>query len=81
MGHLPARMQATSLHHAVVVRELTMLQATVSSATELVLGRLLGEASRVEVMNELIAKFQELEELCSRRQGPSARFSNLLLGP
>jgi hypothetical protein len=60
---LPTRMWAAALHHARVVRELTMQEA-VSSTVKLVLGRLHGETTRVEVMNELTAKFQELVELC-----------------
>jgi hypothetical protein len=35
----------------------------------------------VEVMNEVTAKFQELEELCSRLKGPGGRICSLLLGP
>jgi hypothetical protein len=65
MNPLPARMRAAALHHVRVVGEFTMLQAVVSSTMELALGRLPCEISRVEVMNELTAKFQGLEELCS----------------
>jgi hypothetical protein len=53
----------------------------VSSAVELVLGCSPGEASRVEVMNELTTKFQKLKELCSWPEGPSMRICSLLLGP
>jgi hypothetical protein len=45
MSPLLARMRAATLHHAGVVRELTMLRATVSSTTELVLGCLPGATS------------------------------------
>jgi hypothetical protein len=58
-----------------------MLRAAMYSTAELVLGRSPGEASRVEVMNELTTKFQKLEELCSPLEGPSTRICNLLLGP
>jgi hypothetical protein len=81
MSPLLARMRAATLHHTGVVRELTMLRATVSSTTELVLGCLPGETSQVEVMNMLTTKFHEMEELCSRHKGPGARICNLLLGP
>jgi hypothetical protein len=47
MSPLPAMMRTAALHHAGVVGELTMLQTAVCSATELVLGRLLGETSQV----------------------------------
>jgi hypothetical protein len=74
-------MRATALRHTGVVEEFTMLQATVSTTAELVLGRSLDETSRVEIMNELIAKFQKLEELCSRLEGHGKRICRLLLGP
>jgi hypothetical protein len=48
---------------------------------ELVLGRSPGVTSRVEVRNELTAKFHELEELCSWIKGPSVRIYNRLLVP
>jgi hypothetical protein len=75
------RMWAAALHHVGVAGELTALWAAMSSAAGLVLGRLPGETSWVEVMNELTAKFHELEELCSQLKGPSMRICNLLIGP
>jgi hypothetical protein len=62
---LPTRMWATTLHHAMVIRELAVRQAVVTSAMERVLRRSPDETSRVDVMNELTAKIQKLEELCS----------------
>jgi hypothetical protein len=62
---LTTRMRAAALCHARVVEELTVLWMAVSSTTELVLGLSHGEASRVEVMNELTANFQKLEQLFS----------------
>jgi hypothetical protein len=59
-------MRVAALRHTEVVGELAMLWVVVSSATVLVLGRLLDETFRVEVMDELVAKFWRLEELCSR---------------
>jgi hypothetical protein len=50
-------MLATALHHTEVVEELTVLPTTMSPTAELVLGRSLCEATRVEVMNELTTKF------------------------
>jgi hypothetical protein len=79
MSPLPARMRAAALHYTRVVRELTTLWAAVSPAADLVLGCSPGETSRVEVMNELTAKFQEQEELCSRLKGRGARICSLLL--
>jgi hypothetical protein len=43
--------------HTKMARELTALRAVVSSAVELVLGRLPNDISQVKVMNELVAKF------------------------
>jgi hypothetical protein len=78
---LPAKMRATTLRHAVVVRELTALWVALSSVAEHMLERSPDETSRVEVMNKLAAKFWRLEELCSRPEGPGKRIYNLLLRP
>jgi hypothetical protein len=75
------RMWAAALRHARLVGELTTLWAAVSSAVELVLGRSSGETCWVEVMNELTANFQMLEEYCSRLKGPGARICGQLLRP
>jgi hypothetical protein len=74
-------MQVTALHHTEMVRELATLRLAVSCTVELVLGRSPGETSRVEVENELVAKFQRLEELCSWLEGHGARICGLLVGP
>jgi hypothetical protein len=74
-------MRVAALRHTEVVGELAMLWVVVSSATVLVLGRLLDETFWVEVMDELVAKFWRLEELCSRLEWPSVRICDLLLGP
>jgi hypothetical protein len=75
------RMRAAALCHTKMIRELATLWAAVSSVMELVLGQLPNESSRVEVMNELVAKFQRQEELCSWLEGPGMRICDLLLGP
>jgi hypothetical protein len=75
------RMRATALCHTEMAGELTVLWAVVSSTAELVPGRSLNETSQVEVTNELVAKFQRREELCSRHEGPGVRICDLLLGP
>jgi hypothetical protein len=79
-SNLTARMWAAALHHTEMAGELTMLRTVVSSAVELVLGRSPNETSQVEVTNELVAKFQRQEELCSQLQGPGVRIYDLLLG-
>jgi hypothetical protein len=75
------RMWAAALHHTEMAREHAALQATVSSAAELALGRSPNKTSRVEVMNDLVAKFQRWKELCSWLEGPGVRIYDLLLGP
>jgi hypothetical protein len=74
-------MQATALHHTEMAGELTMLQMAVSSAAELLPGCSPSGTFQVEVMNELVAKFQRQEELCSRLEEPGARIYYMLLGP
>jgi hypothetical protein len=78
-SHLLVGMWAAALRHAEMVGELTALQLVVSSVVEEVLGRLPNETFRVEVMDELVAKFQRQEELCLRLVGPGARICDLLL--
>jgi hypothetical protein len=77
---MSVRMRVTALHLIGEVGGVTMLQAVVSSAAELVLGRSPDKTSRVEVMNELTANFRRLEELCSRLEGSGVRICDLLLG-
>jgi hypothetical protein len=81
MSSLPTRMRATALHHAGLVGQLTTLREVMFSTTVMVLGRSPSGTSRVEVMNELTTKFQELEELCSWINGPGVRICILLLVP
>jgi hypothetical protein len=54
---LITKMQAATLRLIGVVRELIALQTAVSSTVERVLECSLGEASRVEIMGNLAAKF------------------------
>jgi hypothetical protein len=75
------RLWDAALHHTGMVGELAALQVAISSIVELVLRCSPNETSRVEVMNELVAKFQRWEELCSRLDGPGARICDMLLGP
>jgi hypothetical protein len=52
-------MKLASLCHTEIARELATLRAAVSSATEFELGRSPNKSFRVEVVDELIAKFQK----------------------
>jgi hypothetical protein len=69
------------LCHTEVDGELSTLWAAVSSTVELVLGRSPDETFQVEVMDELVAEFQRLEELYSQLEWPATRIYVLLLGP
>jgi hypothetical protein len=55
-------MQITALHHIEMDEEVGTLQTVVSSAAEFVLGLSPDETFWVEVVDELVAKFQKLEE-------------------
>jgi hypothetical protein len=61
-------MRVTAFCHTKMAGELATLQAAVSSAVELVLGHSPDETFRVEVVGELVAKFQRLEEMCLQLQ-------------
>jgi hypothetical protein len=64
-NHLSEGMWPTALHHTKMSRELAALWAAVSSAAESALARSPDEIFRVEVVGELVAGFQKLEERCS----------------
>jgi hypothetical protein len=78
-NHLLERMLVAAICHIEMVGELATFGAAVTSATELVLGCSLDETFWVEIMDELVAQFQKLEELCSRLEQPDARICDLLL--
>jgi hypothetical protein len=75
------RMWFAAIHHIEMARELVALRATVTSATELVLGRPPDETVWVEIMDELVAQFQKLEDQYSWLELPDARICDLLLRP
>jgi hypothetical protein len=66
--------------HPKVVGELATLRAVVSFVAELVLGNSPDETFWVEVMDELVAEFRRLEELCLRLERRGTRICDLLLG-
>jgi hypothetical protein len=51
-----------ALHHTEMAEEFAALRVVVSSVAESVLGQLPNDTFRVEVVGELVAKFQKLEE-------------------
>jgi hypothetical protein len=58
-----------------------MLQVTVSSAVESALGHSPNETFHMEVVGELVMKFQKLEEWHSQLERPAMRICDLLLRP
>jgi hypothetical protein len=65
-NHLSKGMHIASLCHTEMARELAALWLTVTSVVEFTLGRSPDETFRVEVVDELVAKFWKLEERRSR---------------
>jgi hypothetical protein len=74
-------MWLAALRHAEMVVELAALWAVVSSTTELALLCSPNDTFLMEVVGELVAKFQKLEEQCSRLERPAMRIYDLLLRP
>jgi hypothetical protein len=74
-------MRLAALHHTEITRELSAFRGAVSSAVELVLGRSPDGTSRVEVVGELVAKFQMVEDWHSQLDWPTVRICDLLLVP
>jgi hypothetical protein len=74
-------MHITALHDAETTRELAVLQVVASFAMELALGCSPDETLQVEVVGELVAEFQKLEEWHSLLERPDKRIYDLLLGP
>jgi hypothetical protein len=58
-----------------------VLHATVSSAAESMLGHSPSDTFCVEVLGELAAEFQKMEDRCSRLEWPVMRICDLLLRP
>jgi hypothetical protein len=80
-NHLSEGMRLAALRHIEMVGELATLWAAVSSAAELALGRSPNEIFRVEVVGELVAEFQRLEEQRSWLERPVMRICDMLHGP
>jgi hypothetical protein len=79
--HLSEGMWLAALRLTKMVGELAMLQATMSSAMESVLGRPPSDAFHMEVVGDLPTKFQKMEHRLSRLEWPAMRICHLLLGP
>jgi hypothetical protein len=74
-------MWIAALYHTEMAQELAALWTTVSSIVEFKLGCSPDETIQVEVVDELVAKFQKPEERCSWLERPGARIYDLLLVP
>jgi hypothetical protein len=79
--HLPEGMRFATLRNTEMAGELVVLHATVSSAAESMLGHSPSDTFCVEVLGELAAEFQKMEDRCSRLEWPVMRICDLLLGP
>jgi hypothetical protein len=73
-------MRVAALRHTNMAGELATLREVVSFAVGSVLGRSPAETSQVDVVGELVAEFQRLEEPCLRLERPGVRICDLLLG-
>jgi hypothetical protein len=65
-NHLSEGTRLAALLHSKMAKELAMLRAMVSSTMESVHGRSPNDAFRVEVVGELAAEFQKIEDRRSR---------------
>jgi hypothetical protein len=80
-NYLLETMRLVARLHTKIAKELATLRATVSSTTELVLGRSPDDAFHVEVVGELVAEFQKIEDRCLHLEWPATRICDWLLGP
>jgi allophanate hydrolase subunit 1 len=80
-SHLSKRMRIAALRHAEMAKEFASLQAVVSSTAEFMLEYTPNEVFRVEVVDDMIAKFWKQEERQSHLERPSTRVYDMILGP
>jgi hypothetical protein len=69
-NHPSEGMQLMALRHSEMAGELATLRVTVPFVADSALGRSPGEIFRVEVVDELVAEFQRLDERCSQLERP-----------
>jgi hypothetical protein len=74
-------MRLAALHHTEMAGKLVMPQAMVSTIVESVFGRSPCDTFYMEVVSEVAAEFQKMENRSSRLERPTARICDLLLGP
>jgi hypothetical protein len=80
-NHLSEGMRLAAFLHTKMAKELVMLRATVSSTIESVLGRSPNDAFCVEVVGELDAELQKIEDRRTRLEQHAARICDCFLGP
>jgi hypothetical protein len=73
-------MRIAALRHTEMAKQLAVLRSAVSSVVEFMLRRSLNETFHVEVVDELVAEFQKLEEWRSWLERSGLRIWDLLLG-
>jgi hypothetical protein len=74
-------MWLVALLHIEMAGELATIQVAVSSIMKSALGRSPNEIFCMEVVGELVAEFQRMEERRSRLEQPAVRIYDLVLGP
>jgi hypothetical protein len=79
-GPLHEGMRFVATHHTGVAMQLSTLWVAVSSAARSMLGCLLIKNFQVDVVGEMVAKFQEQEERCSHLETSGLRVYDLILG-
>jgi hypothetical protein len=69
-----------TFHHTEVAMGLSTFWAVVSLAAQSILGHLPIDASQAGVVGEMVARFQERAEWCSRLEASGSRVFDLVLG-
>jgi hypothetical protein len=79
--HLPKGAWLAALRHTKMAGELAMLGVVVSSTVESMIGCSPSKTFRVEVVGELAAEFQKMEDQRSQLERPVVRICDLLHAP
>jgi hypothetical protein len=74
-------MRSVTAHHIEVVMQLSALRVAVSLATQSIVGHLPIDVSKVGVVREMVARFWEWAEWCSRLKTYGSRVCDVILGP
>jgi hypothetical protein len=74
-------MRLAALCHTEIAIEFGVLRTAVSSVMESVVWHSPSDTFHMEVVSELVAEFQKMEDQCLRLERPDMRICDLLLGP